>query len=346
MARRLRSCLKQSSNYAVALANSGGNEQGRPLSPHFHGQMRATLVLSSGASQTPPRLNIMGILLQDLRYAARMVVKNPGFTAVAVLTLALGIGANTAIFSVVHAVLLRPLSFPEPERLFVVDLKGGPGTLSVGDFEDIERNSKAFSHVAVFDTRYFNLSGDAAPERITSSTVLGATRRRLLRQSVTESLLLAGLGAAVGLAFAYWSVELLSVLLPVSISRTAPIAINAAVLWFTFGISVMAGLFFGLAPALQTRWSDLRASLTEGSRSSTSGLLLRRLQSFLVIFEVAVTFMLLAGAGVLLKSFYLLNQVPLGFQPEHVLTAAALMACYVPARRATRVDPIRAMRYE
>ncbi len=109
--------------------------------------------------------------MNDLKFAFRQMLKNPGFTAVAVLTLALGIGANTAIFSVVNAVLLRPLSFPEPERLFVVDLKGGPGTLSAGDFEDIERNSKAFSHVAVFDTRYFNLSGDTAPERITSSTV-------------------------------------------------------------------------------------------------------------------------------------------------------------------------------
>ena len=89
---------------------------------------------------------------------------------------------------------------------------------------------------------------------------------------------------------------------------------------------MIAGLFFGLAPALQTRWSDLRASLTEGSRTSTSGLLLRRFQSFLVIFEVAVTFMLLAGAGVLLKSFYLLNQVPLGFQPEHLLTARVDLA--------------------
>src|SRR5207249_10962355 len=105
--------------------------------------------------------------MNDLKFAFRQLLKNPGFTAVAALTLALGIGANTAIFSVVETVLLRPLPFLEPERLSVVDLNGGPGTLSGGEFEDIKENSKVFSHVAVFGTGYFNLSAEAAPERIT-----------------------------------------------------------------------------------------------------------------------------------------------------------------------------------
>src|SRR2546425_6565242 len=109
--------------------------------------------------------------MNDLKSAFRQLVKNPGFTVVAVLTLALGIGANTGIFSVVETVLLRRPPFPEPERLVVVDLKGGVGALSGGDLRDIQENSDAFSHLAAFDTRYFNLSGEAAPERITSSRV-------------------------------------------------------------------------------------------------------------------------------------------------------------------------------
>ncbi|MCW5556500.1 MAG: ABC transporter permease [Verrucomicrobiae bacterium] len=451
-------------------------------------------------------------LLQDIRYGTRQLRKNPGFTIVAVLTLALGIGATTAIFSVVEAVLLRPLPFPHPERLFAVDLQGGPGTVSGGDFENIRASSQAFSQVAVFSPRQFNLSGEAVPERILSSQVsdgffpalgveplmgrgflpeeylpggekvavlsyglwqrwfggdrdvvgrpvtldgesylvvgvmppvlnfphqtalwtplalgsdtlrnytgyflkmivrlkpgvtvaaglgelstissrvasdypdyrkkwvwkltslheqlagparttllvllgavglvvciacanvanllltqaarrhkeislrmaLGATRRRLLRQILTESLVLAGLGGVAGLTLAYGSIDLLRGLLPASLLASSSLAINGVVLGFTLGISVAAGLFFGMAPAWQVWRPDLSASLNEGGRSSTGGLTPRRLQSGLVIAEVALTFMLLTGAGVLIKSFYLLNQVSLGFQPERVLTA-------------------------
>jgi putative ABC transport system permease protein len=155
---------------------------------------------------------------------------------------------------------------------------------------------------------------------------LGATRGRLLRQILTESLMLAGLGGAAGLALAYGSMDLLKGLLPVSLSQSSPLSINGVVLGFTLGISVAAGLFFGMAPTLQVCRPELSASLNEGGRTSAGGLTPRRLQSALVISEVALTFMLLAGASVLIKSFYLLNQAPLGFQPERVLTARVDLA--------------------
>src|SRR5438093_4838188 len=115
--------------------------------------MRAARLLSSGPSKTPPALNIMGILLQDLRYGARMVIKNPGFTAVAVLTLALGIGANTAIFSVVNGVLLRPLPYLEPDRLIMIfesNPKGGWPKFSVAppNFVDWREQSSPFQELA------------------------------------------------------------------------------------------------------------------------------------------------------------------------------------------------------
>src|ERR1700747_3695642 len=106
---------------------------------------------------------------QDLRYGARMLRKNPGFTLVAVLTLAVGIGANTAIFGVVNAVLLRPLPFKQPSRLMML-FEGIPKLgfpkmgFSAPDFEVFKRAQKSFESVGVYQSRYFNISGDREPE--------------------------------------------------------------------------------------------------------------------------------------------------------------------------------------
>jgi predicted permease len=110
---------------------------------------------------------------QDLRYAFRMLAKNPGFTAVAVVTLALGIGANTALFSVVNGVLLNPLPFQEPERLVAVYAKTSQGqdSISYPNFVDWQRDNRSFSALAAFRTYDFNLTGLGEPERVKSNMV-------------------------------------------------------------------------------------------------------------------------------------------------------------------------------
>src|ERR687885_2436151 len=111
-------------------------------------------------------------LWQDVRFGFRMLLKKPGFTAVAVLTLALGVGANTAIFSVVNAVLLRPLPFRDPERVVMVWLKGAEAAggdrvpLSVSDFLDWRAQTRSFERVAFFSPGDFNYAGRDAPEQV------------------------------------------------------------------------------------------------------------------------------------------------------------------------------------
>src|ERR1041385_5543738 len=114
----------------------------------------------------------MQTLLQDLRYGLRMLAKNPGFTAIAVLALALGIGANTAVFSVVNAVLLRPLPIKEPNRLVWIwgdrirQQGNGRGSISPPDFLDFRQQNQVFERITAFQNFPFNLTGTGEPERI------------------------------------------------------------------------------------------------------------------------------------------------------------------------------------
>src|SRR6266404_3393238 len=115
-------------------------------------------------------------LIQDLRYGARMLVKKPGFTLVAIITLALGIGANTAIFSVVNAVLLRPLPFLQPERLAMVNTTNlARGITNFGtampDFRAWRDRNQTFEKMAAFSTTNFNISGTTEPERVAGAQV-------------------------------------------------------------------------------------------------------------------------------------------------------------------------------
>jgi putative ABC transport system permease protein len=457
-------------------------------------------------------------MLQDMRYGARMLLKNPGFTFVAVLVLALGIGANTALFSVVNGVLLKPLPYSDPERIvtlwernerdgverddvspanfldwqeratvfsemasanpFSFDYTGGdepevlrnalvsrgffqilgtdalhgrtflpeeyqPGksqvvvlghglwqrrfggdpkivgrTLTLDDkpyvvvgimppefrlhlfdkpeemwspqvlTEDLRSQRKAtYLKViarlkagatvegarAEMDTIAARLSEEhpstnrgvgvtavTLPEQMTGKWrpallvllgavglvlmiacanvanlllargaarerefairgAVGASRLRLVRQLLTENLMLAATGCAGGLAFAAWGVDLIVALNPTDIPRIEQVGIDGATLGFAVGVSLLTALVFGLVPALLYSKTDLNLSLKESGRAVTAGLAGSRLRGGLVIMEIALSFVLLIGAGLLLRSFAHLLRVDPGFAPDRAI---------------------------
>jgi len=468
------------------------------------------------------------MLLNDIRYSLRTLRKSPGFAVVVILTLALGIGANTAIFSIVDGVLLRPLPFQQPERLVrIIDDVTGAGLhnigMSVPELRDLQERAGIFVGVSAELSADMNITGVGHPERgellgvspnyfsvlgvpaqigrvfgpqdkaegfsetvvisdgfwrrafggnpavlgqrirldndaytivgvapagfrhpgktvatdvdvwaatgfaadpfpapkrtgtilqgaiarlrpglsipqaqarldsftahlreqfpndyrpeqrftirleplkdsltgdvrpmllallaavammlligcanianlllvraagrqreIALRQSLGATRGRLARQMLTESLLLAMLAGAVGVAAASWSLQLLLYLVPSKLPRLAEIAIDGRVLLFAFGVSVITGVLFGLAPAFQVSGFDLAAFLKEGARGATVGRGQRRASAALVIAEFAVCLMLMTGAGLMVRSFWKLAQVDPGFDPQNTLVA-------------------------
>ena len=468
-------------------------------------------------------------LSQDFRYALRMLRKNPGTTMVIVLSLAIGIGANSAVFSVVDALMLRPLPYPQPDRLAAIWLHSpGIGIFrdwpSPGQYIDIQNENHSFAEMSISRLTSFTLTGRDQPERIagmrTSSgllhmlgarpllgrvllpeddkpgkpavailsynvwkrlfnsdpkivgrgitlngnpftvagvlrpefrlnsevmpaegpmdkmdifvplplgadavqkrgdenynliaklkpgvtlgqaqadidiiarrirdkdkrdrtfgmtvtglldqvvgdvrrallvllgsvtlvllsacanvanllltraagrakevairTALGAGWQRLARQLLTESLLLAVLGGAAGLAIAEASLYAMRAINPGNIPRLEEISLNGSVLLFTFAVSTLAGLLFGLAPVWRAVKVDLNTSLKSGGRSGQTdgGLLVsrHRLRGLLVVSELAFSLMLLIGAGLLIRSFARLQNVPPGFAVDHVLS--------------------------
>jgi predicted permease len=155
-------------------------------------------------------------------------------------------------------------------------------------------------------------------------TALGAGGLRIVRQLLTESLLLAVMGGVAGLAIAKWTLYMVRTINPGNIPRLEDIEINAAVLGFTFGISVLTGVLFGIVPAWRAMKVDLNTSLKSGGRSGQSdgGLRLgrNRLRGLLVASELAFSLMLLIGAGLLIRSFVSLQNISPGFATDHVLS--------------------------
>ncbi len=151
---------------------------------------------------------------------------------------------------------------------------------------------------------------------------LGAARGRLIRQMLTESLLISVLGGVCGTLLAILGTQALVKLLPPTFPRAQDIHMDLGVFAFTLGIALVTGVVFGLVPALQVSRTDLQQSLRESGRSTTGGARQLRLRNWLVIAEVSLACVLLIGAGLMLRSFVNLMRSDPGFRPEHVLTAA------------------------
>ena len=464
----------------------------------------------------------MESILKDIQFGVRSLLKRPGFTLIVVLTLGLGIGANTAIFSVVNAVFLKPLPYPNPEQLVTIWGKlpaHGLNQLdaSAAEFVDYRDRNHSFSAIATYATLGRNLTGAGNPERVNATFVthgffdvlgvqpiygrsflgeedqpghnqvvilsnalwkrhfasdknpvgehivldgvahtvvgvmpanfefpnsesqlwkpmafdaddlsendrgshylsviartkpdvsieqansdlatiaaamqkehpsfyeegsgwavnavslqeeivgesrapllvslavvgfvlliacanvanlllgraasrrrevairsaLGAGRWQLIRQLLLESLLLSLAGAIVGILLAAWGRDLLSTLMPIGLQGAGKIPLDSTVILFTLALSLLTGLLFGLAPALQASKLDLTQALKESATNTSEGKNRHSLRRLLVVSEMALAMLLLIGAGLMIKSLYKLQQVELGFDPKNVLT--------------------------
>jgi len=472
-------------------------------------------------------------LLQDLRYAFRMLLKFPAFTAIVIVTLALGIGANTALFSVVNGVLLNPLPYPHSTQLVALYEKNAGmdrAPISYLNFLDWQRATQTFSSLAIYRHEDYNLTGRGRPERVnglmvsasffptlgihpafgrdfrpeddrigagpvvmlsdgfwhshfgaspsvvgnaidlngTDYTVtgilppefafygiqrdiyvpigqwndpsfldrrvdvsshavgrlkpgvtlaqaradmdsiahhlalaypeadkgvgiallsmkedmvgnvkpfllvllaavafllliscanvaslllartmsrsgefalrasLGASRNRIIRQLLTESLLLAGLGGTLGFLLAFFGTKAVIRLLPEALPRAGEVSMDARVLLFTLGVSLLGGIIFGLAPALRSSRANLQQVLRQSSRGA--GDARHRLQGLFVAVEVAMAFVLLIGAGLMLRSLAALWRVNPGYNPDHAIT----FSLSLPSNSRTTPDETRA----
>jgi putative ABC transport system permease protein len=164
--------------------------------------------------------------------------------------------------------------------------------------------------------------GSARSREIAIRAALGASRARVVRQLVTESVVLSVVGAPLGIGVAAWTLAAILHLYPTNLPRAQEIGIDFRVVLFTAALALLTGIFFGLVPALRVSAPNLTDAMREGGRSSTTGQSHTRLRSGLVIAETAFGVMLLIGAGLFIRSLDRLSHARLGFDPGHLLTAS------------------------
>src|SRR5437763_1216776 len=345
-------------------------------------------------------------MLTDFRYALRMLAKAPAFTAIAILTLALGIGANSAIFSVIDTVLLRPYTvigvmpagfhYPigvrceyfnplQPLVSDAVQNRASHFLRFVGRLKDGADVKQASAEIGAISARlekqypdtntgrtYYAISlhqdlvGDVRPALLTVlaavffvlliacanvanlllaratqrrreiaiRTALGAGRARIVRQLLGEGFILALIGAFGGLLIAWRGIDLVRLFGPRDVPRLPDVAINGSVVAFTLAAAVLSTLLFAMMPALQVSRPNVNESLQEGNRGAI-GPEPHRLRALRVIAQVALSMLLLAGAGLLIKSFGNLRNTNPGFDP----TRATMIDLSLPPTKYS--DPIK-----
>lgn len=351
------------------------------------------------------RMNVIGDLWQDLRYGLRMLRRNPGFTLVAVLSLALGIGANTAIFQLLDAVRLRTLPVKDPQELAevrITDMTGTRGSFSSWHdtvtnplWEQIRDRQQPFSGIFAWGTNTLNMaaggearyaqvlwvSGDffnvlgvrpilgrvltpaddrrgcGSPGAVISYSFwqrelggdasvigrkltlkghpLGASRGRLIRQLLAESLLLSAIGAALG---AFLAQSLSRFLVSFLSAQGDPMLLDLdpdwRVLAFTTAMTILTCMLFGLTPAVRATWVNPGAAMKVGSRGLTAGRERFGLRRALVVSQVALSLVLLVGALLFSRSLGKLLTLDAGFRQDGILiTNVALTRLGIPPER-------------
>ncbi|MEP6691798.1 MAG: ABC transporter permease [Gemmatimonadaceae bacterium] len=162
--------------------------------------------------------------------------------------------------------------------------------------------------------------GESRRKELAIRTALGASRKRIVRQALTESAIFAVAGGTLGLVLAWWGGRVILALAPESVPRVGEIGIDARVLAFTFAISLVTGVLFGLVPALRGSRGDSADTLREGGKTSAAGTSLRSARGALVVAEVALAVVTLTGAGLMVRSLWKLQATEIGFDPSHVMT--------------------------
>src|SRR5215469_3586316 len=242
----------------------------------------------------------MSGLVQDLRYAVRQLTKTPGFTLTCVLTLALGTGANTAVFSVMNAVLLKSLPVSEPDRVVWLNTSGAPHRTGTID------SHETFSYPVYEPLRARNTTRQ---REFSLRLALGAGPRTLFRYLLAEALLLVSLGGGLAWIFARSATKALGAWAQIE-SSLAP---DPTVLLFTLSILAAAALLFGLAPLRVAAAGGPGLALKPSSARSNTDAGKTRTGKIVVAMQMALCVVLLVGGALLLRTLRNLQQISLGF---------------------------------